>query len=99
MNDGEDQSDRTPVDVPVAEQHPQEVDTQRSARVSRRGFLTTSSVALASGGLATLGAAAVTGVAAAPPLQSATPAAAGTPEQSAEDADVGRWAAPASGTR
>jgi gluconate 2-dehydrogenase gamma chain len=88
MNDAEDQSDRTPVDVPVAEQHPQEANTQRPARVSRRGFLTTSSVALASGGLATLGAAAVTGVAAAPPLQSATPAAAGTPEQSAEEADV-----------
>lgn len=86
MNDANDQSGRPPVIPLTVVQHPRETGEHDPGRVSRRGFLTGSSVALASGGLATIGAA-VTGVSAAPPLQS-TPVAAGTPEQSADEGDV-----------
>jgi gluconate 2-dehydrogenase gamma chain len=87
MNDADNQADRPPADATGAPLRLYDADEMRTARVSRRGFLTGSSAALASGGIATIGVA-VTGVAAAPPHQSATPAAAGTPEQSAEEGDM-----------
>ncbi len=55
-----------------------EHDSAPRARFSRRGFLTTSSVALASSGVATIGGALLREASAAPPAQ-ATPEAAATP--------------------
>lgn len=56
-----------------------DVPEEWKARVSRRGFLTTSSAALATTGVATIGGAALREASASPPRQ-ATPEAGGTPE-------------------
>jgi len=62
----------------MSERHPEELQEtpERHPRFSRRGFLTASSVSLATTGLATIGTAALHPAAAAPPLQeNATPVA------------------------
>ncbi|MFN8662232.1 MAG: gluconate 2-dehydrogenase subunit 3 family protein [Thermomicrobiales bacterium] len=66
----------------MSEGHPEDIKEtpQRHPRFSRRGFLTASSVSLATTGLATFGTAALNTAAAAPPAQAdATPAADATP--------------------
>lgn len=72
----------------MSESHPEEPQetTARHRRFSRRGFLTASSVSLATTGLATLGTASLHPVAAAPPLQDATPVA----DEMTEMADASR---------
>jgi gluconate 2-dehydrogenase gamma chain len=60
----------------MSEGHPediQETTPERHPRFSRRGFLTASSVSLATTGIAAIGTAALQPAAAAPPLQDATP--------------------------
>jgi hypothetical protein len=66
----------------MSEGQPKEIQEtpERHPRFSRRGFLTASSVSLATTGLATIGTAALHPAAAAPPVQAdATPMASGTP--------------------
>ena len=69
MSDAKDQNGRPPVIPLTVVPRAPEKGEHDAGRVSRRGFLTGSSAALASGGLATIGVA-VTGVSAAPPMQS-----------------------------
>jgi hypothetical protein len=73
----------------MSERHPEDLQetNERQPRFSRRGFLTASSVSLATTGLATIGTAALHTAAAAPPLQAdATPVA----DDMAEMADASR---------
>lgn len=73
----------------MSERHPEELQEtpERQPRFSRRGFLTASSVSLATTGLATIGTAALHPAAAAPPLQEdATPVA----DEMTEMADASR---------
>jgi gluconate 2-dehydrogenase gamma chain len=75
----------------MSERHPEEIQEtpERHPRFSRRGFLTASSVSLATTGIAAIGTAALHPAAAAPPLQDATPVA----DDMTEMADASRPAA------